>query len=143
MFGSHKPAITRLYRGVPHRINVPIRRNVVKRDAFTVMRLFMHFCDYGKAKKKGQPGYDALFKVSYSLHIMVSGIRKVWNAGQRVTIHESMIKYMGRAVGFVQYMPAKPIEHGIKVFCLCCAYSGVMLAYKIYLGETQRYYIFY
>jgi len=143
MFGAHKPASTRLYRAAPHGINVPILRNVMKRDAFTFMRRFIHFCDNSKAKKKGEPGYDALFKVSYALDIMVSGIRKVWCAGQRVTIDESMIKYMGRAVGFVQYMPAKPIKHGIKVFCLCCAYSGVMLAYKIYLGETKTYYIFY
>eukprot|EP00979_Chaetoceros_neogracilis_P011798 scaffold2974_cov288-Chaetoceros_neogracile.AAC.16 len=43
----------------------------------------------------------------------------------RVTIDESMIKYMGRAVvSFVQYMPAEPIKQGIKVFCVCCAYTA-------------------
>ena len=35
-------------------------------------------------------------------------------AGKHVTIDESMIWYMGRAISYVQYMPAKPIKHGIK-----------------------------
>jgi len=55
-----------------------------------------------------------------------------------MTIHESMIKYCGRAVAFVQYMPAKPIKHGIKVFCICCAVSGIMLAYKVYCGNKDK-----
>ena len=81
MFCAHKPASPRLYRAAPQRMNVPILGNVMKRDVFTFIRRFIHFCDNGKAKKKGQPGYDALFKVSYTLDIMVSGIRKVRNAG--------------------------------------------------------------
>ena len=39
----------------------------------------------------------------------MSGIQKVWTAGQNVTVDESMIRYMGRAISFVQGMPAKPI----------------------------------
>ena len=49
-----------------------------------------------------------------------------------------MIKYCVRAVAFVQYMPAKPIKHGIKVFCVCCAVSGIMLAYKVYCGNKDK-----
>jgi hypothetical protein len=68
---------------------------------------------------------------------MMSGIQKVWTAGQNVTIDESMIRYMGRAISFVQYMPAKPIKHGIKVFCVCCAFTGVILAWKVYCGKDN------
>jgi hypothetical protein len=28
-------------------------------------------------------------------------------------------------------MPAKPVKHGIKVFCLCCAATAVMIAFEI------------
>lgn len=55
-------------------------------------------------------------------------------AGDRVTIDESMIRYMGRAVAFVQYMPRKPIKHGLKVFAICCSYSAVLLGFEIYCG---------
>ena len=56
---------------------------------------------------------------------MMKGMRLAWTAGKHVTIGESMICYMGRAVNYVQYMPAKPIKHSIKVFfllrCFCCS----------------------
>ena len=48
-----------------------------------------------------------------------------------------MINYMGRAVTFVQYMPAKPIKHGIKVFACCCAVTGVLLSFEVYLGKEN------
>ncbi len=68
-----------------------------------------------KHKCKGDDGYDPLFKVRYAMDAMLKGINRAWNVGQRVTVDESMIRYMGRAVEYVQYMPAKPIKHGIKV----------------------------
>jgi hypothetical protein len=48
-----------------------------------------------------------------------------------------MIRYMGRAVDYVQYMPSKPIKHGIKVYALCCGITGIMLAWKVYTGSED------
>jgi len=59
----------------------------------------------------------------------------MWTAGERVCIDESMIKLCGRSVKFVQFMPAKPIKHGIKVFAVCCAYTGYILGYEVYVGK--------
>jgi hypothetical protein len=68
---------------------------------------------------------------------MMGGIQKVWIAGKNVAVDESMIRYMGRAVSFVQYMPAKPIKHGMKVFCVYCAFTGVILVWKVYCGRDN------
>ena len=54
----------------------------------------------------------------------------MWTAGGRVRIDESTIKYCRRSVKFVQFMPAKIIKHGIKMFAICCAYTGY-----IYVGK--------
>ncbi len=35
-------------------------------------------------------------------------------------------------------MPAKPIKHGKKVFCLCCATTVVMLAFEVYCGKDNN-----
>ena len=126
-FGSHKPPATYLWREQPYGINIPYIQNTMTRDAYIFMRRYIHFCDNSKKKEKGVRGYDALYKVSYPLRIMMKGMRTAWNAGKHVTIDESMIRYMGRAVSYVQYMPAKPIKHGIKVFAVCCAISAVIL----------------
>ena len=47
------------------------------------------------------------------------------------------IRYTGRAVSYVQYMPAKLIKHGIKVVSLCYACSAVILAFKVYVGKDE------
>ncbi len=67
----------------------------------------------------------------------MKGLRKAWVAGMRITIDESMVKYNGKSVGFVQYLPAKPIKHGIKNFSVCCSYSAFLLGYEVYLGKQN------
>ena len=51
---------------------------------------------------------------------------------KKITIDESMIKYCGRIVSYVQYVLKKPIEHGIKVFAVCWAGSACLLGFEIY-----------
>lgn len=120
-FGTYKPPATKLWRESPYGIRFPYLQNAMTSDAYTFMRRFIHFSDSTKRKGKGSIGFDPLYKVRYPLDVMMKGMRSAWNAGKHVTIDESMIRYMGRAVSYVQYIPAKPIKHGIKVFALCCA----------------------
>jgi hypothetical protein len=47
---------------------------------------------------------------------ILKGIQKLWIAGQHIAIDKSVIKYMGRAITFVQFMKNKLINYGIKVF---------------------------
>ena len=93
-------------------------RNAMTRDAYEFMRRYIHFADNSRKVEEGNVGYNALFKVQYALNVMMKGMRRAWTAGKHVTINESMIWYMGRAVLFVQYLPAKPIKYGIKVFAI-------------------------
>ena len=71
------------------------------------------------------------------MNAMLVGINRAWTVGQRVTVDESMIRYMGRAVEYVQYMPAKPMKHGIKVYAMCCAVTGIMIAWTVYTGSEE------
>ena len=59
----------------------------------------------------------------------------MWTAGERVCIDESTIKYCGRSVKFIQFIPVKPIKHGTKMFAVCCAYTGYTLGYEVYVGK--------
>jgi len=107
------------------------------RDAYIFMRQYIYFADNSMRQPKGEVGYDALFKVQYAMDTMMQGMRKSWVARKHVTIDESMIRHMGRAISYVQYMPAKPIKHGIKVFALCCAFSAIILSFKVYVGKKD------
>ena len=113
----------------PHGSSLPYVRNAIPRNAYEYMRRHIRFADNSKLVVKGLPGYDVLFKVRYPMTDLMLGIRRAWVPGKHITIDESIISYMGRAVSLVQYMPAKPIERGIKVYALFCAFSAVLLAY--------------
>jgi Transposase IS4 len=64
-------------------------------------------------------------------------LRKGWTLGKKCCVDESMIKYKGKAVTWVQYMPKKPIRHGLKVFALNCAYTGYLYCFKVYTGKEN------
>eukprot|EP00984_Skeletonema_dohrnii_P004810 scaffold1689_cov99-Skeletonema_dohrnii-CCMP3373.AAC.1 len=136
-FGSQKRSSRKMWRAAPHGLSIPYIRNSMRRDAYEFARRSIHFADNAKQVAKGRRGYDALFKVKYAMELMMEGIQKSWNAGKQVTIDESMIKYNGRAVSYVQYNPQKPIKHGIKVFAICDALSAIMLAWIVYVGKED------
>ena len=69
---------------------------------------------------------------------MMKRMWKAWTARKHITIDKRMIRYMVRAMLYVQYMPAKPIKHGIKVFYLCCAFSTVLLSFKVCVGREDN-----
>ena len=56
---------------------------------------------------------------------------------KHMTIDKHMIRYMGHASSYLQYMPAKPIEHGIQAFALCCTLLAVILSFKVYFGKED------
>ena len=65
-------------------------------------------------------------------------MRMTWTQGKHVTIDKIMIRHMGHAVSYIQYMPYKPVKHGIKVFALCCGYNAVIMLFIVYVGEEDN-----
>jgi hypothetical protein len=59
---------------------------------FIFLQRFIHFAGNSKRKKRGEAGHDVLFKVRHILDEIMKGLQKSWNAGERVTINESMIR---------------------------------------------------
>ena len=124
--------------GMPYGIYAPWIQNVMTQDAFKFCRRFLHLSRTITPNHRVNSGYDPLSKVRYVMKTIMAALRSGWIAGKRVTIDESMIKYCGRAISFIQYMPKKPIKHGIKVFALCCGYTGYLLGYEVYLGKDTE-----
>ena len=93
--------------------------------------LVIRTCD---EKKLDQSGYYPLFKVNTIIKMLIESICTVWISGDRITIDESMIRYMdmGRNAALIQYMPQKPTNHGINVFAkgnggLGCPFSNYQM----------------
>jgi hypothetical protein len=64
-------------------------------NAFEFMRQIIHFCNNRKRKAKGQSGYDSLFKITWIIDAILTGIQKVWIPGNHLAIGKSMVKSMG------------------------------------------------
>ena len=131
-------SIKNFYRKMQYGIYYQPVTNAMTRDAFELMRRHIHFVDNRHQKKKGEHGYTPLFKVRQIMNDIMNNLQKAWIAGKHITVDESMIKYMGHAIAFVQYMPQKPIKHGIKVCCLCCAYTSYLLGFEVYVGKENQ-----
>lgn len=104
---------------------------------FEQIKQFLHFCDNSQQIKKGQDGYDPLFKV----RAIFDNIRKVCQAVEPTeyqSVDEMMIPFKGR-LSFKQYMPKKPTKWGIKVFCRCST-TGIVHDMVIYCGsDTTKF----
>jgi hypothetical protein len=61
----------------------------------------------------------------------------IYTLGQFITVDEWMIKYKDKQIRFIQYMPVKPIKHGIKVFVLCCTERGYIYGCWVYCGKEN------
>eukprot|EP00041_Stephanoeca_diplocostata_P002546 m.226 g.226 ORF g.226 m.226 type:complete len:310 (-) comp134_c0_seq1:7-936(-) len=110
-------------------------RNAMPLDAFLQHRRFLAFGDYQSIPPKGHRLYNPLFRVQDVIRTYQRMFQSLWTLGENIAVDESMIKYSGRAIDFVQHMPAKPIKHGIKVFALCCSATAFAYSFSIYTGK--------
>ena len=60
-----------------------------------------------------------------------------YNPCRQQTVDEAMIAYKGR-LSYVQYLPAKPIKCGIKLWMRCDSESAYLHEYEVYLGRQQN-----
>ena len=103
----------RMHRGT----YAPFIQNTMPKHVFESCRRFVHLADNTLPKaKKGTPNYDPIYKCRRLMKKVMDKMIINWIAGERVCIDKSMIKYVGRSIAFIQFMPLKPITHGIKVF---------------------------
>ena len=100
-FGSDKKTTRKMWRSAPYGLPLSYVQNCMPRDAFEFMRRHIHFCDNDERKKRGQNGYDPLFKVIWILRKIMDGLQDVWHAGKHICIDESMIKYQVYGKGYL------------------------------------------
>ena len=109
-------------------------QNTMPKHVFEGCRRFIHLVDNKIIRpNKDSTNYDPLYKCRKLMETVKYKMNKNWIAGEKVCVDESMIKYVGRAISFGQFMPNKPITHGIKVFLLTC--KNHTLGWEVYLGK--------
>lgn len=102
---------------------------VMSRNRFDQIWRYLHLSD-----NAGDDGSDKLYKLRWFMNFLNDKFMTVYVPEGHFTLDESMIKFKGR-LQFRQYMPAKPIKWGVKVWTLAESTTGYMSRFQVYTGR--------
>ena len=94
---------------------------------------FLHLNDNSKYVKKGEPGFDPLFKLRPFIDSLLKNFQDAYHPARELSIDESMIGFKGR-LSFIQYLPKKPTKWGMKAFVLADSKTGYTYNWRLYTG---------
>lgn len=80
---------------------------------------------------------DKLAKVQPVIDHMISKFRNLWTPHSEISIDEQMIGTRCW-IGFIQYMPAKPVKFGVKNWVLADSAYPYVCNFQIYTGRDER-----
>lgn len=104
-------------------------------NRFEAIKKFLCFRNEAELKKKGEVGYDPLFRI----RLVANELNEVFDSipkSERLCVDEQMCST--KAVHHLrQYMPNKPHKWGVKFFVLCDS-SGYAYRFEIYNGAGDN-----
>lgn len=114
-------------------------RELFTASKYTLIKSFLHFNNNENQIKKGNIGYDPLYKIRPIIDMTKDTYLHVFQPGQSLSVDETMVKFKGR-LSFKQYLPSKPsTKWGIKIWSLCDSETGYLLRFSVYTGrEVQQ-----
>ena len=107
---------------------------IMSRDRFFQLLRYLHLVDSSLQHKKGEEGYDPLFKVRPLIDHLSAVFPHYYQLGRHLLVDEMMIGTRCH-VSFLQYLPKKPTKFGIKVFVNSEAKTGYVLSFQVYTGK--------
>lgn len=106
-------------------------------NRFQKLTQYFHVADRAAEPAHGQPGYDKLYKVRPVIEHVTQSFAESYILSREVAIDEAMVRYTGR-LSIRQYMPAKPIKRGIKIWMLCDSNTAYLNRFSVYLGRQTN-----
>ena len=116
--------------------NVPWFSSIMSIKRYKQILRFLHLNDNTNVPEKDAPNYK-LYKLG-GLHEKLCKIfSKIYSPSQELSIDEQMVGTKCR-VGFIQYMPQKPKNFGIKIWVMAEAATGYCLQFQVYTGKSDN-----
>ena len=122
-------------------VNEFIRNTGIKKtftsNRYQKVMQYLHISDRASELPQNDPNHDKLYKIRPVLEMVNETFRDHYKPSKNQTIYEGMVAYKGR-LSYMQYMPAKPIKRGIKIWMRCDAESAYLHQFNIYLGQGNN-----
>ena len=107
----------------------------MSRDRLLEILRYLRIVDSSQQKKKGEEGYDPIFKVRPLVDHLNAVLSEYYKPSRYLSIDEMLIGTRCR-VSFLQYIPKKPTRFGIKVWVNSEAETGYVLCFQVYTGTV-------
>ena len=104
------------------------------RSRYLKLMEYLHISDRASEPARNHPEYDKLYKIRPVLKMIQKSFQDHYKPSVNQTIDEGMVAFKGR-LSYMQYMPAKNIKRGIKIWMRCDAESAYLHQFDIYLGR--------
>ena len=105
---------------------------VMSRDNFNQIWRYLHI--QNNDEQPEEP--DKLWKIRWYLNFLDDKFSTLYLPYGNVTIDESMVKFKGR-LSFRQYLPAKPIKWGVKIWAMSESDTGYLHKFQVYTGKEE------
>ncbi|CAG4996426.1 unnamed protein product [Parnassius apollo] len=96
----------------------------------------LHLNDNSQIPSKSNPDYDKLYKVRPLLEMLNTACKNEARTSTSQSIDEAMIRFK-EISSLKQYMPAKPIKRGFKVWVRADSSTGYVYEFQIYTGKND------
>ena len=103
------------------------------RDRFEKILQYFHANDCTQYNRN-DPNHDKIFLVWPIFTIVADKCLEAYLPHKECSVDEAMIAFRGR-LGFRQYMPAKLMKYGIKVWVHTDSRSGFVKEFDVYVGK--------
>ena len=108
----------------------PWFRTVMSRDQFREILRYIHVVVNMQSPSHSDPNYDKLWKIRPLITALEKNCRELYSPHPQLSVDESMIGK--KCLSFIQYMPAKPVKWGVKVWVLCDSINGYICTFDVY-----------
>lgn len=107
------------------------------RDRFFAIKKYLHLADNSTMIDRKSPNADRLAKVRPLMNLLQENFRSHYDPGQYLTVDEDICKFKGRNL-MKQYLRAKIIKWGYRIWKLCDASNAYVLSFDVYTGATSK-----
>ena len=132
---DHLPSVDDYWSRDPFLHYSPIA-DKIPRWRFREISWYLHFVNNDDLAPRGDPAHDRLGKVRPLIDHLSEKFATLYEPSRDVAVDEAMIKFQGRS-SLKQYMPAKPIKRGIKVWVLGDSSNGYFSNFDVYTGRKE------
>src|SRR3984957_19245875 len=107
------------------------------RDRFFAIKKYLHLADNSTMVDQKLPNADRLAKVRPLMTLLQANFRSQYYPGQYLTADEDICKFKGRNL-MKQYLRAKIIKWGYRIWKLCDASNAYVLSFDVYTGAASK-----